>query len=67
VVGDELRVTIEPLSSPHKTQALANVCDELNTTSTRFPGTKLRLRFSVKPEPPPSLAFPGPRPAAGKP
>lgn len=67
VVGDELRVAIEPLSSPHKTQALAHVCDELNTTSTRFPGTKLRLRFSVKPEPPPSLAFPGPRPAAGKP
>jgi prepilin-type processing-associated H-X9-DG protein len=67
VVGDELRVAIEPLSSPHKTQALANVCAELNTTGTLFPGTKLRLRFSIKPEPPQSLAFPGPRPPAGEP
>lgn len=63
VVGDELRVAIEPLSSPHKTQALAAVCTELNATSTRFPGTKLQLRFSIKPEPPKSSAFPGPRPS----
>jgi transposase len=61
VTGDELRVAIEPLSSPHKTQALAAICDELNATVTPFPGTKLKLRFSVKPEPPKSLAFPGPR------
>ncbi len=63
VVGDELRVAIDPLSSPHKTQALAAVCTDLNATSTRFPGTKLQLRFSIKPEPPKSSAFPGPRPS----
>ncbi len=65
VVGDELRVAIEPLSSPHKTQALAAVCADLNATDTRFPGSKLRLRFSIKAEPPKSTAFPGPRPSQG--
>jgi len=58
---DQLLVSIDPLSSPHKTQALAAVCEQLNATATRFPGTKLRMRFAMKPEPPRSLAFPGPR------
>jgi hypothetical protein len=57
----ELRVALDPLSSPHKTQALAALCDQLNATATRFPGTRLRMRFTLKPEPPTSLAFPGPR------
>lgn len=65
VTHTELRVTIEALSSPHKTQALAAVCQKLNTTATRFPGTKLRMRFAIKPEPPRSLAFPGPREPSG--
>ena len=69
VTDNELRVAIEALSSPHKTRALAAICDGLNATSTLFPGTKLRMRFSVKPEPVKSLAFPGarPRPAASDP
>jgi hypothetical protein len=61
VTDTQLHVAIEPLSSPHKTQALAAMCDDLNRTSTRFPGTKLQMRFFVKPEPPQSLAFPGAR------
>jgi hypothetical protein len=61
VAGTELRVFIDPMSSPHKSKALAVVCDELNATSTEFPGTKLRMRFSIKPEPPRGLAFPGAR------
>ena len=44
---EELRVTIAPLSSPHRSRAIASVCEELNKTATRFPGTKLRLRFAV--------------------
>jgi len=62
---DELLVAIDPLSSPHKTQALDAVCQQLNKTNTRFPGTKLRMRFSIKPDPPKSLAFPGPRDPSG--
>lgn len=44
---EELRVTLSPLSSPHRSRAIAAVCEELNKTSARFPGTKLRLRFAV--------------------
>jgi len=66
VTTAELLVSLDPLSSPHKTQALAAVCEQLNATATRFPGTNLRMRFQMKPEPPRSLAFPGPRePSAG--
>ncbi|MCP3998839.1 MAG: hypothetical protein GY722_27770, partial [bacterium] len=61
VTDTELIVSIDPLSSPHKTQALAAVCRQLNVTATRFPGTNLKMRFDLKPEPPRSLAFPGAR------
>ncbi len=61
VTDSELLVSIEPLSSPHKTAAIATVCEQLDKTATRFPGTKLRMRFAVKSEPPRSRAFPGPR------
>jgi hypothetical protein len=65
VTTAELLVSLDPLSSPHKTQALATVCEQLNATVTLFPGTKLQMRFAMKPEPPRSLAFPGPREPSG--
>jgi len=43
----ELRVVLVPLSSPHRTRAIAALCDDLNATVTRFPGTNLRLRFGL--------------------
>lgn len=43
----ELRVTLAPLSSPHRSKAIALVCDSLNQTETTFPGTNLRLHFAV--------------------
>ena len=43
----ELRVILAPLSSPHRSKAIALVCDTLNQTETTFPGTNLRLRFAV--------------------
>ncbi|MHC4235570.1 MAG: putative transposase [Planctomycetota bacterium] len=61
VTDTELRVSLEPLSSPHKANALVALCDHLNETRTIFPGSHLRLVFDVKPAPEPSLAFPGPR------
>ena len=45
--AQELRVTLAPLSSPHRSQAVAALCENLNTTETRFPGTDLRMRFAV--------------------
>jgi len=60
-IGDELHIALAPLSSPHRTRALAALCSQLNDAPTTFPGTKLRLRFTVQPEPTPSMAFSGPR------
>ena len=46
-IGNELRITLSPLSSPHRSQALAALCETLNNTKTRFPGTDLLMRFAV--------------------
>ncbi len=62
VTESELRVALQPLSSPHRTRALAALCEHLNDTRTCFPGTRLRLHFTVQQEPPPSMAFPGSTP-----
>ena len=64
VAQGELHIRLAPLSSPHRTRALCTLCDNLNETATTFPGSKLRLRFAVMPEPPVTLAFPGRRPQA---
>ena len=43
-----LTIRLDPLSAPRRTRALAGLCDELNTTKTRYPGTRLTLRYMVK-------------------
>jgi hypothetical protein len=45
--GNCLRVTLAPLSSAHRSKAAAALCDALNETETRFPGTELTLRYGV--------------------
>jgi hypothetical protein len=62
VTDRDLRVTLRPLSSPHRTLAVAALCEHLNETATTFPGSKLRLRFDIEAPPVRGLAFPGPRP-----
>src|SRR5208337_3860181 len=44
----DLTIRLDPLSAPRRTRALAALCNQLNTTSTRYPGTKLTLRYEVK-------------------
>jgi DNA-binding CsgD family transcriptional regulator len=51
VTDHDLRITLVPLSSPHRSLALATLCDELNRTAVRFPGTRLVLRYAVAPGP----------------
>ena len=46
--ASDLRVTLLPQSSPHRTRALAALCDELNSLSTMFPGSRLRLRYAIR-------------------
>jgi transposase len=48
VTQDELRVTLAPMSSPHRTRAIAALCEELNRTDTMFPGSSLRLRYAIR-------------------
>jgi hypothetical protein len=49
VVGDELHVTIHPLSAPRRTRALAGLCADLTATRTTYPGTDLTLVYTAKP------------------
>ena len=44
---NELHVTLFPLSSPHRSKAIASLCEILNKTQTRFPGSKLCIRYMV--------------------
>lgn len=43
----ELLVTIAAQSSAHRSNSIAAMCALLNETETCFPGTKLKLRYSV--------------------
>jgi transposase len=47
----ELRVCLAPQSSLHRTRAIAALCEELNRTNTRFPGSRLRLRYTIREAP----------------
>ena len=59
VSDSDLHITLAPLSSPHRTLAAQAVCETLDQTATIFPGSRLRVRFSVRPPPRIGLAFPG--------
>jgi hypothetical protein len=52
VGATELCVTLAAQSSPHRSRALAALCDKLNALDTCFPGTNLRLRFAVESDEP---------------
>lgn len=47
VTDTELRVALAPQSAPHRTKALSALCEELNILDAKFPGSDLRMRFSV--------------------
>jgi hypothetical protein len=61
VCDSELHITLASLSSPHRTRAAQALCAILDQTATLFPGSRLRLRFAVRPPPRAGLAFPGSR------
>jgi hypothetical protein len=59
VSDSELQVTLAPLSSPHRTHAAQALCEKLDQTASIFPGSRLRVRFAMRPPPRIGLAFPG--------
>src|SRR5208337_1202519 len=51
VTDTELRITLAPRSSAHRTGAITKLCGELNKTQMRFPGSRLRLRYAIQENP----------------
>lgn len=47
VKDDELRVTLAPQSSPHRTRAVQALCEKVTRLGKKFPGTNLRLSLTV--------------------
>jgi len=47
VSDTQLIIVLAPLSSPHRTRAIAALCEELNRAPVRFPGTRLRLHYAI--------------------
>ena len=48
VTKRELRVKFAPQSSPHRTRAIAALCEELNRKRALFPGSALRLCYAIQ-------------------
>jgi len=48
VVEGTLQVTLDPMSAPRRSRAVAALCEDLNALQTRIPGTSLRLAFGVR-------------------
>ena len=51
IIGDTLHVRLDPASAPRRSRALTSLCAELADTHTRYPGTNLKIAYSVKPHP----------------
>jgi hypothetical protein len=50
VTETELKIWIVAQSSPHRTEAVAKVCQELDAEVVYYPGSNLRLRLAVAPQ-----------------
>ena len=48
VTQRELRVTLAPQSSPHRTRMIAALCQELNQRKVVFPGSSLRVIYAIQ-------------------
>ena len=47
-----MHVTLNALSAPRRTRALAAICEQLNDTETIYPGAHdLIMHYTVKPHP----------------
>src|SRR3954447_8439965 len=49
-----LHVRLDPASAPRRSRALAALCTELTQTETRYPGTDLKIAYSIKNGPDPA-------------
>jgi len=63
VSDSELQIALAPFSFPHRTRAAHALCEVLDRTATVFPGSRLHVRFAIRPPPCIGLA-PGGRPTS---
>ncbi|MCU0694210.1 MAG: hypothetical protein MUF54_22700, partial [Polyangiaceae bacterium] len=54
LTSSELHIQIAPQASPYKTCALQALCDQLTSMQVVYPGSNLRMCFSVLPTRKPS-------------
>jgi len=48
LVDGRMHVTLNPLSAPHRTRAIAGLCQQLTDTETVYPGTDHTLVYTIK-------------------
>ncbi|MEX2551355.1 MAG: putative transposase [Nitriliruptoraceae bacterium] len=48
IIDGRMHVTLNPLSAPHRTRAIAGLCRDLTDTETLYPGTDHPLVYTVK-------------------
>src|SRR5262249_53685019 len=58
VAESELHITLTRRGSPHPHHAAQALCEILDQTATIFPGSRLRIRFAMRPPRRIGLAFP---------
>jgi hypothetical protein len=46
--GDTLHLRLDPATAARRSRAIAGLCHELTATQTRYPGTDLKIKYSVK-------------------
>jgi hypothetical protein len=49
--GDTMNVRLDPATAPRRSRALYALCQQLTATETHYPGTDLKLSYSVKGQP----------------
>jgi hypothetical protein len=47
VSATELHITLAEQSSPHRSEALAKLCQQLDAEQANYPGSSLRVRLAV--------------------
>ena len=48
ITDNKLLVTLNPLSSPHRSKTIRALCAKLNKMGANFPGSELRVVYDVK-------------------
>jgi transposase len=48
ITGHTLHLRLDPATAARRSRAIAGLCHELTATQTRYPGTDLKIKYSVK-------------------